>query len=394
MNPLIQLKKATPVFLVTVGLACFALSPTVRAISPLPDGGYADDNTAEGTNALFTFTGESPNNGGENTAIGFEALYHNTSGDHNTAVGFEALFSNTAGTGNTAVGHNALGTSNGSHNTAIGGGALVSNTTGHDNTASGRHALNLDRTGSYNVADGEYALASSTSATQNTALGYGAGYRLTTGGNNIDIGNLGVAGEASTIRIGNPVNTVYPDGITHLAQTKTYIAGFTTAVTGSTVVVNATTHQIGMMPSSARFKEEIQRMDKASEAILALKPVTFCYNKEIDPDGTPQFGLVAEEVEKVNPTLITRDADGKPYTVRYDAVNAMLLNEFLKEHKTVQEQGATIAQQREDFEAAIAQQQKEIEALAATVQEQATQIQKVSAQLEASKPAPQVVNNP
>ena len=362
--------------LILLTLGCFGLSPTVRAISPLPDGGYADNNTAEGTNALFTFTGVSPNNGGENTAIGFEALYHNTSGDHNTACGLQALFSNTTGSANTAIGHNALASNTGSHNTAVGGGTLGSNTTGHDNTASGRHALNLNRGGSYNAADGEYALGSSTSASQNTALGYGAGYDLTTGGNNIDIGNLGVAAEANTIRIGNPVNTVYPDGITHLAQTKTYIAGFATAVTGSTVVVNTTTHQIGMMTSSARFKEEIQRMDKASEAILALKPVTFRYKKDIDPDGTPQFGLVAEEVEKANPALITRDADGKPYTVRYEAVNAMLLNEFLKDHRRMEEQD------------------KRIEELTAQLKQQAAQIQKVSAQLEASKPAPQVVNNP
>ncbi len=361
--------------LIPLALACFGLSPTVRAISPLPDGGYADSNTAEGTNALFTFTGVSPNNGGENTAIGFEALYHNTSGDHNTACGLQALFSNTTGSANTAIGHNALASNTGSHNTAVGGGTLGSNTIGHENTATGRHALNVNTTGSYNAADGEYALASSTSASQNTALGYGAGYLLSTGGNNIDIGNLGVAAEANTIRIGNPVNTVYPDGITHLAQTKTYIAGFTTAVTGSTVVVNTTTHQIGMMTSSARFKEEIQRMDKASEAILALKPVTFRYKKDIDPDGTPQFGLVAEEVEKVNPALITRDADGKPYTVRYEAVNAMLLNEFLKEHRRMEEQD------------------KRIEELTAQLKQQAAQIQKVSAQLEASKPAPQVVNN-
>ena len=369
MNPLIQLKQRSPLFPVAFVLACFALSPTLRAISPLPDGGYADNNTAEGTNALFTFTGVSPNNGGENTAIGFEALYHNTSGNHNTASGFQALFSNTTGVANTAVGHNALGTNTGSHNTAVGGGTLASNTIGHENTATGHHALNLNTNGGYNTADGEYALASSTSASQNTALGYGAGYRLTTGGNNIDIGNLGVAGEVNTIRIGNPVTVVYPDGTTHAAQTKTYIAGFNTAVTGSTVVVNTTTRQIGMMPSSARFKEEIQRMDKTSEAILALKPVTFRYKKDIDPDGTPQFGLVAEEVEKVNPALITRDVDGKPYTVRYDAVNAMVLNEFLKEHKTVQEQRAIIERQ-----------QKQIDALVAG-------LQKVSAQLELNKPA-------
>ena len=135
-------------------------------------------------------------------------------------------------------------------------------------------------------------------------------------------------------------------------------------------------------------------MDKATEAILALKPVIFRYKKEIEPDATIMFGLIAEDVENVAPELVTRDAKGEVETVRYEAVNAMLLNEFLKEHKTVQEQGATITRQRKDFEAAIAEQQKEIALLTATVKEQALQIQKVSAQLEASKPAPQVVNNP
>jgi trimeric autotransporter adhesin len=369
--------------LAVLALVWFGLSSTARAITPSPDGGYADSNTAEGTNALFNFTGVFPNNGPENTAIGFEALYHNTTGDHNTAVGAGALFSNTAGAGNTALGHDTLNRNTGSHNTATGGGALTSNTSGHDNSASGRHALTLNNSGSYNTADGEYALASSTSASQNIALGYGAGFRLTTGGNNIDIGNLGsVATEANSIRIGNPVTVVYPDGVTHAAQTKTYIAGLTTAVTGSTVVVNPTTHQVGMMPSSARFKEEIKPMNEASEAILALKPVRFRYKKDIDPDRTQQYGLVAEEVEKVNPNLVVDDKEGKPYSVRYDQVNAMLLNEFLKEHKAF-----IAAQDKVDkLEATVA-------TLVATVKEQAAQIQKVSAQIELSKAAPQTVKN-
>jgi hypothetical protein len=369
--------------LAVLALVWFGLSSTARAITPSPDGGYADSNTAEGTNALFNFTGVFPNNGPANTAIGFEALYHNTTGDHNTAVGAGALFSNTAGAGNTALGHDTLNRNTGSHNTATGGGALTSNTSGHDNSASGRHALTLNNSGSYNTADGEYALASSTSASQNIALGYGAGFRLTTGGNNIDIGNLGSAAtETNSIRIGNPVTVVYPDGVTHAAQTKTYIAGLTTAVTGSTVVVNATTHQVGMMPSSARFKEEIKPMNEASEAILALKPVTFRYKKDIDPDRTQQYGLVAEEVEKVNPNLVVDDKEGKPYSVRYDQVNAMLLNEFLKEHKAF-----IAAQDKVDkLEATVA-------TLVATVKEQAAQIQKVSAQIELSKAAPQTVKN-
>jgi len=153
------------------------------------------------------------------------------------------------------------------------------------------------------------------------------------------------------------------------------------AVQGVAVKVNAD-GQLGVPPSSKRFKTDIKPMDKSSEAILALKPVTFRYKKEIDAAGTPEFGLVAEDVAKVNPDLVVRDAEGKVYTVRYDAVNAMLLNEFLKEHQTVQELKSAAAKQ----EAMIAGQQKQIVALAAG-------LQKVSAQLEVSKSAPQTVLN-
>jgi hypothetical protein len=176
-------------------------------------------------------------------------------------------------------------------------------------------------------------------------------------------------------------------------QTRAFIKGISgVAIAGAAVVVNAG-GQLGVAPSSADFKHEIRPMGDESEAILTLKPVSFCYDQDIDEQGLPQFGLVAEDVEKVNPDLVLRNEEGKPYSVRYEAVNAMLLNEFLKEHKRVQEQGATITGQRKDFEAAIAQQQKQIEALTATVKEQASQIQKVSAQLELSKPAPQTVLN-
>ena len=141
------------------------------------------------------------------------------------------------------------------------------------------------------------------------------------------------------------------------------------------------------MTSSARFKDEIKAMDNVSEALFALKPVTFRYKKGIDPQGIPQLGLVAEEVEAVNPDLVVRDKEGKPYSVRYDQVNAMLLNEFLKEHRRVEEQQMTITQLKQDFQSRIAHQQKQIEALTAG-------LQKVSAQLELNKPAPQtVVNN-
>ncbi len=199
------------------------------------------------------------------------------------------------------------------------------------------------------------------------------GFNLTTGDFNIDIGNAGVADEANTIRIGTSGD-----------QTKTFVAGINgAAVAGAAVKVNAN-GQLGVAPSSERFKAEIKPMDKASEAILALKPVTFRYKKELDPKGIPQFGLVAEQVAKVNPALVDRDGKDEIYTVRYEAVNAMLLNEFLKEHRTVQE-----------LEATVAQQQKEIQVLTASLKKQASQIQKVSAQLEVSKPTPQmVINNP
>jgi hypothetical protein len=205
------------------------------------------------------------------------------------------------------------------------------------------------------TAIGEGALVLNTGSF-NIALGNAAGFLLTTGDNNIDIGNEGVAAEANTIRIGN-------------AQTATFIAGVSGVTTGLPavpVLVDAN-GQLGTLSSSRRFKKEIKPMNQASEAILTLKPVTFHYKS--DKTGTPQFGLIAEEVAAVNPDLVVRDNNGEIYTVRYDAVNAMLLNEFLKEHQKVQEL------------------EKQVEKLTAG-------LQKVSAQLEASKPSPQVANNP
>jgi hypothetical protein len=337
------------------------------------------DNTASGSAALLDNT-----TGSENTAVGFGALESNTSGINNTAVGSIALFSNVTGDNNTASGLQALySNTEGINNTANGLNALFSNTTGNDNTATGHSALQSNTEGNDNTATGHDALFNNTTGSNNIAVGHGAGSNHTSGNNNIDIGFFGVAGESNTIRIG-----------TQGTQTATFIAGINGAAIGGggAVRVNAS-GQLGTAPSSARFKENIKPIDKASEAIHALKPVTFRYKQEIDPEGIPQFGLVAEEVEKVNPDLVARDPDGKVYTVRYEAVNAMLLNEFLKEHKKVEEQQAsiaelksTVAQQKRDFQATAAQ-------LTARVDEQASQIQKVSAQLEASKPATQVVNN-
>jgi len=207
-------------------------------------------------------------------------------------------------------------------------------------------------------------------------LGDTAGSNLTTGSNNIDIGNLGVEVESNTIRIGTVVAASDPVfGLLHPIHTATFIAGIFGAPVGASsapVVIDANGH-LGTVVSSARFKDEIKPMDRASEAILALKPVTFRYKKELDPTGIPQFGLVAEEVEKVDPALITRDRDGKPYTVRYEVVNAMLLNEFLKEHKAFVEEHRTVEELK-----------KQVAALTAG-------LQKVSAQLEVDKPSPQLV---
>jgi Chaperone of endosialidase len=226
--------------------------------------------------------------------------------------------------------------------------------------------------GEDNFAAGLGALQHNTSGNSNIAFGVLAGSLLTTGDNNIDIGNEGVAVESNTIRIG-----------TQGTQTHAYIAGIyqTSVAKGLAVVVDSTGH-LGTKGSSQRFKEAIKPMDKASEAIHALKPVTFRYKHELDPDSAPQFGLVAEDVEKINPDLVVRDADGKVYFVRYDAVNAMPLNEFLKEHRKNEEQGATITR----LIATDTRQQKQIEALTAA-------LQKVSAQLELTKPAQTVPNS-
>jgi Chaperone of endosialidase len=365
-------------------LAWLALSPLARA--QCRDG--CDSNHGSTFQGVFALGANTT--GAENTAFGDAALNLNTTGSANTAVGFDALLTNKTGSANTATGFGALFKNTATNNTATGSVALEFNTTGTANTANGAGALRANTTGSNNTAVGEAALLSNTTASDNTAnglsalkanttgggnvaLGYQAGLNLTTGSNNIDIGAgvLGVAAEANTIRIGT-------------TQIKTFIAGIhgATASGGAAVFINAS-GELGTLTSSARFKEAIKPMDEASEAILALKPVTFRYKKEIDPDRIRQFGLVAEQVEKVNPDLVARDEKGQAYTVRYEAVNAMLLNEFLKEHKKVEELKATVAQQ-----------QKGMEVLAASLKEQASQIQKVSAQVELNKPAAQMaVNN-
>ena len=435
-------------------LSCFGLSSKILAVVPAPDGGYPGNNTAEGTNALFSLT-----SGIDNTALGFEALFRNTTGDFNTAEGFRALFNNTSGTQNTATGVNALisnttgsfntangvntlfrnttgdfntaegfrallgntsGTQNtatgvnalisnttGSFNTANGVNALISNTTGFQNAATGVQALSSNTTGFHNTADGFQALLSNTIGNHNTAngdnalvhdttgslntaigahaldqnitgssnvaLGFQAGFNIT-GNGNVCIGEniVGVTGESNVTRIGNIGSTAQANGV------------FVTVGAGG---------KLGFQVSSRRYKDDIKPMDKASEALFALKPVSFRYKREIDPARSPDFGLIAEDVATVNPNLVARDEEGKIVTVRYQAVNAMLLNEFLKEHKKVEEQQAsivelksTVARQKNDFQAKVAHQQEQIEALTAG-------LQKVSARLEVTKTVPRVVNN-
>ena len=351
--------------IIPVAFAWFALAPMAQGTCQ--QGCLTNSNTVLGDNALISTTGN------ENTAIGFQTLFTNATGNFNTAVGWEALFSNTTGNNNTAIGTGALQFNRtGTENTSTGVDALFSNTTGTNNTANGAFALANDTTGSNNTAIGEEALENNTTGSSNIAMGSNAGFNLTTGSNNIDIGNRGLSGEANAIRMG-----------VQGTQRATFIAGIRgTAISGAQPVLVNASGQLGVAASSARFKEAIKPMDKASEAILALKPVTFRYKHDLDPEGIPQFGLVAEEVEKVSPDLVVRDDQGKAYSVRYEAVNAMLLNEFLKEHRKTEEQQLEIAQQ----DAKIAQQQKQIEALT-------TGLQKVSAQLELNKFAPQTVEN-
>jgi hypothetical protein len=345
---------------VALTLICIALSPMAEAVNPPPDGGYPGGNTAEGDRALLSLT-----TGHNNTAIGDAALQDNTTGYNNTATGLQALNNNTVGHSNTASGvlaldHNTTGDSN----TANGAFTLNRNTTGDGSTAVGASALFENTTGGKNTAVGNQALNQNTTGNFNIALGLRAGSNLTTGNSNIDIGNDGLAGEYRTIRIG-----------TQGTHTKTFIAGIHGAMVNGNAVFVDNNGKLGTVPSSQRFKDGIKPMDKASEAILALKPVTFHYKKEIDPEAKSQFGLIAEEVAKVNPALVLQDEEGKPYTVRYEAVNAMLLNEFLKEHRHVQEQDGMIAQQ-----------QKQIEALTVG-------LQKVNAQLELNKSNPQMAEN-
>jgi Chaperone of endosialidase len=352
MNSLIQLKRVTPVFLIGMALACFAFPSLGGEDRPPPRGEDRGNgnSAAEDVDALNLDTA-----GSNNTAHGWFSLFSDAMGRDNTADGFQALYSNLDGVSNTADGSQALlSNTAGSFNTAVGRLALSNNTEGNFNSGVGQFAL-FNTMGGANTGVGYGALFSNTTGRNNTALGYFAGFNVADALNVICIGyNVVGANVSNTTWIGN-------------------VYGVTTQNTTTAPVIVSANGQLGTVASSERFKKDIATMDKASELILSLRPVTFHYKS--DAKGTPQFGLIAEEVAKVNPALVLPDKEGKPYTVRYDAINAMLLNEFLKEHRLVQEQGAMIARQ-----------QKQIEAVT-------TAVQKVSAQLELSQSTPQTVLN-
>jgi len=397
MKPTIKLFVTLFIF-----LCLSTVTPNAPAVSPPPDGGYPGGNTAEGQNALLTLTTGGYNtavgffslrsdsaasfntavgagallfsNADENTAIGAVALLSNTTGNFNTAVGASALLNNVDGGANTALGSSALAANiNGNGNVAVGVSALATSEAS-DNTAVGNQALRDNTVGHDNAAVGLFALATNHFGNGNTAIGQGAGQNIT-GNSNICVGQgvFGVAGENNTIRIGDNL----PNG------SACYIGGIAgeLVVGGDTVICNSA-GKVGTGTSSKRFKEAIKPMDKASELLLALTPVTFRYRKELDPTGTPQFGLVAEDVERVSSNLVVHDKDGKPHSVRYDQVNAMLLNEFLKEHKAFVEETHKV----ERLEATVAE-------LTATMKEQASQLKRVTAQIKMNDSAAQVADN-
>ena len=429
-------------------LLCFGLLPRVQAVIPPPDGGYPNFTTAEGQNALFSLTSGAANTavgwfslksvttgsfntgvgagtlvlnaGDENTAIGTAALLLNTASGNtaagsrallnnttggtlaniqgvdvgpNVAVGQQALESNTVASANTAVGYEALqsfttgpmgleqiglctavgfqalanANVSGIANSALGYHALFNNTDGGGNTAIGLQALVDNTIGDGNVAIGNNALSNST-GDNNTALGFNAGSAATTANNLICIGAFG-ANVSNSCFIGNIYSNVQP------------IVG-----TDPDSVTITSSGRLGRgNVSSRRYKHDIKPMDKASEALYTLKPVSFRYNKEYDGTQTLAFGLIAEEVAEVYPDLVGRNPTGEPESVRYDQVNAMLLNEFLKEHKAfIKEQGKVNEQGRkiQKQEATITQLKNQVEVLVAHAKEQDSRIQRVTAKLE------------
>ena len=431
---------------------CYPNYTTAEGCNALAGLGAGAGNTGLGWYALFSDSTGSFNtgvgggalalsNGDSNTAVGAAALLLNSTGSNNTAVGTDALVNNTVDD-NTATGAFALfaNTTGGTletsvlgfdlgPNTAIGSGALESNVDASANTAVGYNALTSQVTGyvvagdphlAGNTAVGFEGLANLTGSAaginaHNTALGYQALANLTDGAANVAVGALAgidlTSGSANTslgyvAGIGNVTGTNnifigYFQGPASAAENNhTYIGNINfTSVSGGgtdTVTIDLSTGLLGHLTSSRRYKEDIKPMDKSSEALYRLKPVTYRYKKEIDRTQSRAFGLIAEEVAEVNPALVARNAKGQPESVHYEMVNAMLLNEFLIEHRKVGEQQSKIDNQQAsiaELKATVAQQAKGMEVLTGQLKEQAAQIQKVSAQLEVSKPASKVVMN-
>ncbi len=365
--------------MVLSAVVCFGLCQQVQSATDTPDpGSISAGNTADGQLALLSLT-----TGIYNSAFGFYAALSISDQSFDTAVGAGALLLDTAGT-NTAVGAGALfSNSTGSDNNAFGTFALFNHTTGFFNNAHGRNALFSNLDASENNAFGDLAMENNTSGSSNTAIGDDALRNNVDGSFNVAVGDEAGTGLGasvnSCIAIGAPgagpfavldntcfIGSIFGEPVSDPGtQTAVFVDQF---------------NVVGIFNSSQRYKHDIQPMDKASETIYSLKPVTFKFNS--DWKATTQYGLIAEEVEKVDPKLVTHGKDGETVSVHYEQINSMLLNEFLKEHKKVQ-----------NLEATVTQQAKGMEVLTAQLREQAAQIQKVSAQLEVNKPAPQVVTN-
>ena len=433
-------------FLITLLLGCFALLPKAQAVGPDTEGAIPGSNNGEGIGVLVsctagvwnTGTGSealnhltagnqntatglralfSDTNGGFNTATGVYSLFSNTTGFFNSATGAYALTNNTEGLGNTANGYSALYFNTaGDINTATGYAALYRNTTGSGNTANGYltlyyntegigntangfQALYHNTEGDYNTANGIAALGFNTTGEGNTALGFSAGLNIT-GDGNVCIG----ADTCSNTTTASNVVCVGSDAAGENFSNRAYIPNVgvfaqSPAAGIEFVTVRLSDGKLGHDASSRRYKEDIKPMGYASELIYKLKPVTYRFKEQdVDPKKGPQpqnldYGLVAEDVAEIDPKLAVRNGNGEIESLRYKAIYNMMLNEFLKEHRKVEAQQATItqlkstvAQQKKDFQATVAQ-------LTARLDEQAAQIQRVSAQLEASKPAPQIVLN-
>jgi len=428
-------------FTVAIALCWLALSPPLQAQCPSACGAVGA-NTAVGINALDSIT-----TGIANTAVGFNALGDTTTGTHNTAIGTSALANNSTGSFNMAIGTDALRDSTasfnlaigfrvgflnttGNHLTGIGAAALRNNTTASQNTAIGSDALrentvtefnvavgdsaltlfngttvndgantalgsialNALTSGQENVAVGRRALQNSTSGSNNTAVGWRAGDGVLTGDGSTCLGSNTCTNNSSAnnvVCIGrnsageNFSNRAYIPNVGQFTQN--FVLGSVEFVT-----VRLSDGKLGHTVSSRRYKEDIKPMESASELIYKLKPVSFRYKKTPEYQGDNlDYGLIAEDVAEIDPKLAIRDGKGQIESLRYLAIYNMMLNEFLKEHKKVEEQQASIA----DLKSTVALQQKGMQVLTAQLKEQEAQIQKVSAQVEMSKPAAKVVNN-